>query len=66
MEVFDRDGRRVGVISDVFGAVFKVECPGVSDLWLGLDVVAPGREGGRVVLEIPLGDLGRYRLSTSD
>jgi len=50
--IYDRSGRLVGVVAEIFGAIFRVEVPWESNLWLGIDVVDEVREDRSLTLTI--------------
>lgn len=59
--VFDRDGHRIGTVSEVFGAIFKLDGDRRSDIWLGLDLVDNVADGQSVTLKISRDEVDRYR-----
>lgn len=63
MPVFDRMGRSIGVVGDVFGAIVRVDGLSQADVWLGLDVLARSPDGKQLTLEISLDEIARHRLS---
>lgn len=62
LPVVDRNGAHLGVISEAFGAIFKLHVPGGRDLWLGADVVEGVDPTYGVSLTISKGDLRLHEI----
>ena len=67
LDVFTRDGTRLGEVKELRGEYFKVDAPMAPDYWLSLDCIRGGGAAvrNRVLIEIA-GELLGYPKRHSD
>ncbi|HMO96203.1 MAG TPA: hypothetical protein PKD27_08770 [Tepidiformaceae bacterium] len=63
LDVFTRDGTRLGEVKELRGEYFKVDAPMAPDYWLSLDCIRGGGAAvqDRVQVEFAENELGDYK-----